>query len=125
MRSNTEWIAALDGSGDGHAAALSDLRTHLLRASLFTLQRALHDISPQESSIVRELAEDCAQEALTRIRRRLHAFHGESQFTTWAYAFAVNTAFTVARRERSAYAGHRAHEGAGSPSPGPHRVRAR
>lgn len=99
MRSNTEWIAALDGSGDGQAAALSDLRTYVLRASLFTLQRALHYIGHLDSSIVRELAEDCAQEALTGILRRLHAFRGDSQFTTWAYAFAVHTAFATARRE--------------------------
>ena len=102
MRSNTEWIAALTGRGDGHAAALSDLRTHLLRASLFTLQRGR--IGHLESSIVRELAEECAQEALTRIIQGLHAFRGDSRFTTWAYAFAVNTAFATARRQRSACA---------------------
>ena len=102
MRSNTEWIAALTGRGDGHAAAVSDLRTHLLRASLFTLQRALSSIGHLESSIVRALAEECAQEALTRIVHGLHAFRGDSRFTTWAYAFAVNTAFATVRRERSA-----------------------
>jgi RNA polymerase sigma-70 factor (ECF subfamily) len=112
MRSNTEWIAALDGSGDGQAAALSDLRTRLLRAALFTLERAWPSIGHLDSSIVRELAEACAQEALTGILGCLHAFRGDSQFTTWAYAFAVNTAFATARRERSAYAGNRAEEGA-------------
>ena len=99
-RSNGEWIAELDGADDVQAAALTDLRTYVLRAALFTLQRALHYVGHLESSILGELAEDCAQEALTAILQRLHSFRGESQFTTWAYAFAVNTALVAARRER-------------------------
>lgn len=101
-RSNAEWIVALDSTGDLQAAALTDLRTYLLRAALFTLQRSLHYVGHLQSSILGELAEDCAQEALTAILQRLHMFRGESQFTTWAYAFAVNTAMVAARRERRA-----------------------
>jgi RNA polymerase sigma-70 factor, ECF subfamily len=101
-RSNAEWIVALDGAGDSQAAALTDLRTYLLRAALFTLQRSLHYVGHLESSSLGELAEDCAQDALTTILQRLHVFRGDSQFTTWAYAFAVNTALVAARRERRA-----------------------
>ena len=101
-RSNAEWIVALDGAGDLQAAALTDLRTYLLRAALFTLQRSLHYVGHLESSSLGELAEDCAQDALVAILQRLHVFRGESQFTTWAYAFAVNTALVAARRERRA-----------------------
>jgi RNA polymerase sigma-70 factor, ECF subfamily len=82
--------------------ALTDLRTYLLRAALFTLQRSLHYVGHLESSILGELAEDWAQGALTAILQRLHVFRGESQFTTRAYAFAVNTALVAARRERRA-----------------------
>ena len=99
-RSNAEWIIALDGAGDDQAAALTDLRTYLLRAALFTLQRALHYVGHLESSSLGQIAEDCAQEALTTIVQHLHEFRNESKFTTWAYAFAVNTALTAARRER-------------------------
>lgn len=99
-RSNSEWIIALNGNGDEAAAALTDLRAYLLRAALFTLQRAVHYVGHLRSSILGELAEDCAQEALTAILQHLGAFRGESQFTTWAYAFAVNTALVAARRER-------------------------
>jgi RNA polymerase sigma-70 factor (ECF subfamily) len=99
-RSNAEWIVALNGAGDEQAAALTDLRTYLLRAALFTLQRALRYVGHLESSTLGQLAEDCAQEALTTIVQRLHDFRGESKFTTWAYAFAVNIALTAARRER-------------------------
>ena len=100
QRSNAEWIVALSDAGDGQASALSDLRSYLLRAALFTLQRALHYVGHLESSALGQIAEDCAQEALTAILQRLHEFRGDSKFTTWAYAFAVNTALTAARRER-------------------------
>ena len=99
-RSNSEWIIALDGGGDEQAAALTDLRAYLLRAALFTLQRSMHYVGHLRSSILSELAEDCAQEALTSILQRLGSFRGQSRFTTWAYAFAVNTALVAARRER-------------------------
>jgi RNA polymerase sigma-70 factor, ECF subfamily len=99
-RSSAEWIAALDSSDDVQAAALTDLRTLLLRAALFTLQRSLHYVGHLQSSILGELAEECAQEALAAILQRLPMFRGDSQFTTWAYAFAVNTALVAARRER-------------------------
>jgi RNA polymerase sigma-70 factor (ECF subfamily) len=102
QRSNAEWNIALAGVGDEQAAALADLRTYLLRAALFTLQRSLHYVDHLESSILGELAEDCAQEALMAVLQRLHVFRGESKFTTWAYAFAVNTALVAARRERRA-----------------------
>jgi RNA polymerase sigma-70 factor (ECF subfamily) len=98
-RSNTEWLAALQGGGDEQAAALSDLRAYLLRTALFTLQRALHYIGHLESSAVGQIAEECAQEALTAIVQGLHEFRGDSKFTTWTYAFAVNMALTAARRE--------------------------
>jgi RNA polymerase sigma-70 factor (ECF subfamily) len=99
-RSNAEWIVTLNGTGDEQAAALTDLRTYLLRAALFTLQRALRYVGHLESSTLGQMAEDCAQEALTTIVQRLQDFRGESKFTTWAYAFAVNIALTAARRER-------------------------
>ena len=99
-RSNAEWLVALEGAGDEQAAALTDLRKYLVRAALFTLTRALHYVGHLESSTLGQLAEDCAQEALSAILQRLHDFRGTSRFTTWAYAFAVNMALTAARRER-------------------------
>ena len=96
-RTNAEWLAALQG---GDPDALTDLRTYVLRAALVTLQRARQPLGQPGASGVAQLAEDCAQEAVTAIVQRLHTFRGESHFTTWAYTFAVNTALVAARRER-------------------------
>ena len=98
-RTNAQWVAALRG-GEGQPAALAELRTYLVRAALFTLQRARHHVGHLGASVVSQLAEDCAQEALTAILQRLDTFRGDSHFTTWAYTFAVNTALVAARRER-------------------------
>jgi RNA polymerase sigma-70 factor, ECF subfamily len=97
QRTNVEWLAALQGGDD---AALADLRTYLLRGALFTLQRARRHVGHLGSSALGQLAEDCAQESMTAILQRLGTFRGDSQFTTWAYTFAVNTALLAARRER-------------------------
>lgn len=98
-RTNAEWLAALHG-GEGEDAALADLRTYVLRASLFTLHRARHLVNHLGTGALNQLAEDCAQESLTAILQRLDTFRGDSHFTTWAYTFAVNTALMAARRER-------------------------
>jgi RNA polymerase sigma-70 factor (ECF subfamily) len=97
QRTNVEWLAALESGDD---AALAELRTYVLRAALFTLQRARHHVGHLGASALGQLAEDCAQESLTAILQRLGTFRGDSQFTTWAYTFAVNTALLAARRER-------------------------
>ena len=99
-RSNEEWIRALGGSGEDQAAALAELRTYLLRAALYSLQRARHQVAHLGASALPQLAEDCAQEALTAVLQRLGTFRGDSHFTTWAYTFAVNIALMAARRER-------------------------
>jgi RNA polymerase sigma-70 factor (ECF subfamily) len=96
-RTNGEWLAALRA---GEQAALAELRTYLLRASLFTLKKARHHVGHLGPGSLDQLAEDCAQESLTALLQRLDAFRGESRFTTWAYSFAVNIALVAARRER-------------------------
>jgi RNA polymerase sigma-70 factor (ECF subfamily) len=99
-RTNEEWRVALTSGAEAQAAALSDLRAYVLRAALYALHRrrnSLRDVAPTD---IEQLAEDCAQEALAAILAHLDRFRGESRFTTWAYAFAVNAALVAARRER-------------------------
>jgi RNA polymerase sigma-70 factor, ECF subfamily len=99
-RTETEWIAAVRKEDGEQAVALAELRTYLARAALFTLQRARHHVGHLGPSALSALAEDCAQEAVTAVMQHLHEFRGESRFTTWVYAFAVNMALVAARRER-------------------------
>lgn len=99
-RSNAEWIAALSGTDSEQGNALDELRALLLRAALYTLVTHLPDLQDLEDRERLALAEDCAQEALLSVLARLPDFRGDSQFTTWAYKFGINTALTRARRER-------------------------
>jgi len=99
-RTNAEWLIALKSDGQAQAAALSDLRAYLLRAALYALYRSrstLRDFAPTD---IEQLAEDCAQDALSAILGHLDQFRGDSRFTTWVYKFAVNAALVAARRER-------------------------
>lgn len=100
MRKNEEWLVDLNAQGEQQAAALEELRLLLLRGALYTFHRYLADLQSRDEEEVLRLAEDCAQDALLAILRRLPDFRGESKFTTWAYKFAVNIALTNARRER-------------------------
>ncbi|HJR51827.1 MAG TPA: sigma-70 family RNA polymerase sigma factor [Gemmatimonadales bacterium] len=99
-RTNADWVAALTAGGIAQATALTELRAYLLRAAVFTLNRSRHRLEHLGAAAVDQLAEDCAQEALLAILQHLGTFRGDSRFTTWAFAFAVNTALVAARRER-------------------------
>ncbi len=99
-RTNAEWMRTLEASGEEQATAIADLRTFLLRAALYAFNRSRHDLSHLSDHEIEQLAEDCAQEALLAILKRLHEFRSESKFTTWAYKFAINFALVTARRER-------------------------
>ena len=99
-RTNAEWLSALKASGAEQADAITDLRGYVLRAALYSLRRSRGSLHSLASTEINQLAEDCAQEAVLAILRHLDEFRGESRFTTWAYAFAVNTALVAARRER-------------------------
>src|SRR5690242_15731145 len=91
-RDDTQWLAALRGSEAEQAAALAELRTFLLRAALYALRRARGHLGLLAPAEIDALAEDCAQEAVMAVVQSLDRFRGESRFTTWAYAFAVNAA---------------------------------
>jgi RNA polymerase sigma-70 factor, ECF subfamily len=100
VRTNAEWLVALRSDGEAQTAALSELRAYLLRAALYTLYRCRSTLGSLAPADIGQLAEDCAQDALSAILGHLDQFRGASRFTTWAYKFAVNTALVAARRER-------------------------
>jgi RNA polymerase sigma-70 factor, ECF subfamily len=99
-RSNAEWVSTLKGDGPAQTAALTDLRALLLRAALFSLRRFRDSLGLLTPAEIHHLAEDCAQDAVLAILQHLEQFRGESRFTTWAYAFAINASLVAARRER-------------------------
>jgi RNA polymerase sigma-70 factor (ECF subfamily) len=99
-RTNEEWLMALKSDGEPQAAALSDLRAYLLRAARYTLHRSRNTLQQPAPTDIEQLAEDCAQDAVSAILGHLDQFRGESRFTTWAYKFAVNAALVAARRDR-------------------------
>jgi RNA polymerase sigma-70 factor, ECF subfamily len=99
-RTNEEWLRELKSDGELQTAALSDLRAYLVRAALYALQRRRNAFQKLTSTGIEQLAEDCAQDAVSAILGHLDQFRGDSRFTTWAYKFAVNAALITARRER-------------------------
>jgi len=96
-RTNAEWLRDLTASGDVQTVALKELRAYLVRAARFALRRSR--LGQDRPGGIEQLAEDCAQDALLAVLKRLDDFRGESRFTTWAYKFAVNSALVAARRE--------------------------
>src|SRR5438309_6067142 len=90
-RTNAEWLIALKSDGQAQAAALSDLRAYLLRAALYALYRSRSTLRNFAPTDIEQLAEDCAQDALSAILGHLDQFSGDSRFTTWAYKLTVNT----------------------------------
>ena len=102
-RTNEEWLSDLHAIGARQATALEDLRQLLLRAAQKTFSSYLQDLQDQQRDAAIGLSDDCAQEALVAVLSHLEDFRGESQFTTWAYKFAVNIALATARRERQKF----------------------
>ena len=99
-RTNDEWLHDLSASGLTQEAAITDLRDHLLRAAMYFFSRNRDDLVGLSRDEILQRAEDCAQDALIAVMNHLPDFRGDSQFTTWAYKFAINTALVAARRER-------------------------
>ena len=99
-RTNQEWLHDLSASGALQEPALADLRDLLLRAALYFFSRNPSDLQGLGRENITQRAEDCAQEALIAVLDRLPEFQGDSQFSTWAYKFAINKAMMSARRER-------------------------
>lgn len=91
MRTNEEWLRDLRTDGIRQADALQELRDRILRAMCAYLAK---------SAEAKELAEDCAQDALLMIREKLGTFRGESRFTTWATMVAIRILLGELRRRR-------------------------
>jgi len=89
--SEQAWAESLrseDQAAQAHAAA--ELRDYLKRTLAKGFGRQLVDAD----------LDDITQESLLKIHRKLDTFSGQSRFTTWAAAIAVNYAVSELRRRR-------------------------
>jgi RNA polymerase sigma-70 factor (ECF subfamily) len=96
MKSNEEWLRALRADRIEQDDALKDLRETILRA----MRAYLAADSGYRSEEVGQIAEDCAQETLLKIRQKIDTFRGESRFTTWATSIAIRILLGELRRRR-------------------------
>ncbi len=86
-----DWLAELGSSDPAvQSAALSSLRDFLRRTLAKGFGKELSDGH----------LEELAQEAIVRIHEKKATFKGQSKFTTWAAAIAVNLALGELRRRR-------------------------
>ncbi len=99
-RSNAEWLSTLQSTGREQHEAIADLRDYLLRAVYVYLSRNRSDLAHYAHDELQQFAEDCAQDALLLILRKLDTFRGDSKFTTWAYSIVINQAAGTLRRRR-------------------------
>jgi RNA polymerase sigma-70 factor, ECF subfamily len=99
MRSNAEWLRALSASGIVQDDALKELREILIRGMRAYLaeDRGYNSVQGSEA---RQIVEDCAQETLLIIQRKIGTFRDESRFTTWATTIAIRELLGELRRRK-------------------------
>jgi RNA polymerase sigma-70 factor (ECF subfamily) len=100
IKTNQDWLQALTAAGAEQEEALKDLRQRFLHTMRSFLRESHGDKPVLNSEEARQLAEDCAQEALLKIQEKLGSFRGESRFTTWATTIAVRVLLQELRRRR-------------------------
>jgi RNA polymerase sigma-70 factor, ECF subfamily len=91
-----EWLHDLRAGGTTADAAIERLRALLLDAARFEVKRRRDDSLLVDDS--QEIAREAADDALTRILKRLHDFGSDRRFTTWASKFALTEAAVKLRR---------------------------
>jgi RNA polymerase sigma-70 factor, ECF subfamily len=99
MKTNEEWLRALRAHGSEEDNALKDLREILIRG-IGAFIAADRDYNLGHGSEAGQLLEDCAQEALLIIKRKVDTFRGESRFTTWAITIAIRQLLSELRRRK-------------------------
>ncbi len=99
-RTNEEWLAALQGTGEAQTLALNDLKERLQRGIFYYLSRERSDLSGLSSHELEQMSKDMAQDATLRVLNNLDSFRGDSMFTTWATRIAVRVAISDLRRAR-------------------------
>jgi RNA polymerase sigma-70 factor, ECF subfamily len=92
------WLERLSAGSRDRDAAIAELRELLLRAASFEVRRRCAIFTQIRGGDQEDLAEQSAGDAMVAILSKLDAFRGESQFTTWAYKFALYEAAAAMRK---------------------------
>jgi RNA polymerase sigma-70 factor, ECF subfamily len=90
------WLESLRGPFADDARAR--LRSLLLRAARFELERRRRSLAHLSEIEVDEMASCAANDALATVLEGLETFPGTSRFTTWAYKFVLHETAVKARR---------------------------
>lgn len=92
------WLRRLGGSGTQRDAAVAELHALLVRAARFEIERRRGTLPHLRGRDFDDLAQQSADDALLALLGKLDQFRGESQFTSWAYKFALLEAGVKVRR---------------------------
>ena len=92
------WLERLQAEGRDRDLALAELRELLLRAARFEIRRRCATLPQIRGGDQEDLAEQSAGDAMVAILAKLDDFRGDSQFTTWAYKFALYEAAARIRK---------------------------
>ena len=93
-----DWVGILSGVGPDRDEALRLLHGMLLRAARCQVMRMRPVLGPVGMAVVDEIVNQSADEALMALLGKLATFEGRSQFSTWAYKFAVLQAASNVRK---------------------------
>jgi RNA polymerase sigma-70 factor (ECF subfamily) len=93
-----QWVERLRTGSRDRDAAIAELREILLRAARFEVRRRCATMSQIRGGDQEDLAQQSAGDAMVAILSKLDQFRGESQFTTWAYKFALYEAAAKIRK---------------------------
>ena len=93
-----DWISALSTPGPRQAMAHAELHGLMLRAARHQVWRMRSLLGDVGADTIDVLVNQSADEAMTALLNKLHAFEGRSRFTTWAYKFAVLQAAAEVQR---------------------------
>ena len=85
------WTDGLRAGGGQRTEKLAELRDLMTRAARHELARRRHWPNAVQGKDRDDLAEEIASDALFAVINKLDSYRGESRFTTWAYAFVINT----------------------------------
>lgn len=92
------WLERLSPGSRDRDVAIAELREVLLRAARFEVRRRCATLSQIRGGDQEDMAQQSAGDAMVAILSKLDDFRGESQFTTWAYKFALYEAAVAMRK---------------------------